>query len=110
MSKLIDQAVSHFSSQAVRTLEVPEWGVTVYAKRLTLEDKAKWLARSKDDSSDYLIYSVIFGALDERGEQLFDVGDKVKLRSAVDPEILSRIANFVLKIESASEVDREKNS
>lgn len=110
MSKLIDQAVSHFSSQAVRSLEVPEWGVTVYAKNLTLEDKAKFLARSKDESSDYLIYSVIFGALDEKGEQLFDLGDKVKLRSAVDPDVLSTVANFVLKINSTSEEDREKNS
>jgi hypothetical protein len=110
MSKLIDQAVSHFSSQAIRSLEVKEWGITIYAKNLTLDDKSKWLARSKDQSTDYLVYSVIFGALDEKGEQLFDVGDKVKLRTAVDPEILSKVANFVLRINTSSEEEREKNS
>lgn len=110
MSKFIDQAVSHFSAQAIRSLEVPEWGITIYAKNLTLDDKSKWLARSKDDGTDYLVYSVIFGALDEKGEQIFDIGDKMKLRTSVDPEVLSTVANFVLKINSAKEEDREKNS
>jgi len=108
MSKLIDVAISHFSNKEIRELHVPEWETTVYSKNLTLDDKARFLKRAGDDTTDYLTYSVIFGVTDKAGEPVFDVGDKVKLRNHVDPEVLSRIANFVLT--SETEEDREKNS
>ena len=110
MGKLIEAAVAHFSSQEVRSMEVPEWGVTVFAKNLTLEDKSKWLKRAQEDTTDYMVYAVIFGAVDEKGESLFDVGDKAPLRNAVDPDVLSKVANFVLKLDADSEEEREKNS
>ena len=110
MGSLIDAAVAHFSNQEVRSMEVPEWGVKIFAKNLSLSDKAKWLARSKDDTTDYMVYAVIYGAVDEKGEPLFDVGDKPKLRNSVDPEVLSTVANFVLKLAADSEEEREKNS
>jgi hypothetical protein len=108
MSKLIDNAVAHFSSKAVRELRVDEWDVTLYSKSLSLEDKAKWLKRSDGDTTDYLVYAVIFGVTDKDGEPVFDIGDKQKLRQKVDPEILSKITNFVLHIEEDEE-GREKN-
>lgn len=107
MSKIIDNATSHFSSKAVRELRVDEWDVTLYSKSLCLEDKAKWLKRSEGDTTDYLVYAVIFGVTDKAGEPVFDIGDKVKLRQKVDPEVLSKVANFVLLIED--EEGREKN-
>lgn len=91
-------------------MEVPEWGVTVFAKNLSLEDKAKWLKRAQEDTTDYMVYAVIYGAVDSEGEPYFDVGDKPKLRKAVDPDVLSRVANFVLKLAAESEEEREKNS
>lgn len=110
MSKLIDVAVSHFSSQEVRSLEVPQWQTTVYSKSLSMDDKAKWLSRSDGDTTDYMIYSLIYGVTDEKGEPIFDLGDKAKLRRNVDPDVISTIANFVLKLDAKSEEDREKNS
>jgi hypothetical protein len=38
MSKLIDNAIAHFSSKAVRELRVDEWDVTLYSKSLILEE------------------------------------------------------------------------
>lgn len=110
MGALIDAAVAHFSNQEVRSLEVPEWGVTIYAKNLSLEDKAKWLKRAQEDTTDYMVYAVIYGAVDGDGKPLFDLSDKPKLRTAVDPDILSKVANFVLKLAADSEEEREKNS
>lgn len=107
--KLIDSAVSHFSSKARREIHVPEWDVTLYSKNLTLDDKAKWLARADNDATDYMVYSVIFGLVDDKGEAVFDVGDKVKLRRHVDPEIVSRLASFVLQPAAETEEEREKN-
>ena len=109
MSKLIDVAVSHFSNCVIRTLEVPEWETTLYAKNLTLNDKAKWLGRADNDTTDYLCYSVIFGVTDKDGEMVFDIADKTRLRNNVNPELVSRIANFVLAIPDKAEADREKN-
>ena len=110
MGSIIDAAVAHFSNQEVRSMEVPDWDVTIFAKNLSLSDKAKWLARSKDDTRGYMVYAVIYGAVDEKGEPLFDISDKPKLRNNVDPDVLSAVANFVLKLAADSEEEREKNS
>ena len=110
MSKLIDVAVSHFGNKEIRELYVPEWGVTLYSKNLSLDDKAKWMKRSDEDTTNYLVYAVIFGITDEKGDAVFDVGDKVKLRNHVDPDVLSRVANFVLESSAVDEEEREKNS
>lgn len=107
--KLIDTAVSHFSKKAIRELHVPEWEATLYSKNLSLDDKAKWLARSDGDNFDFLVYAVIYGVTDAEGNSVFDIGDKVKLRNKVDPDIVTRIANFVLDTTSDKEEDREKN-
>jgi len=107
--KLIDVAVSHFSSKEVRSLEVPEWDTTVYSKNLSLADKAKWMKLADDDNWNYLVYAVIFGVTDDQGEPVFDIGDKATLRGNVDPDIVSRIASFVLNVDAESEEDREKN-
>lgn len=107
--KLIESAIHHFSSKAIRSIEIPEWGVILYSKNLTLDDKSKMLARANNNSMDYLVYAVIFGTTDAEGNQAFTLEDKVSLRSKVDPEIVSRIATFVLETGVKSEDEREKN-
>ena len=67
------------------------------------------MRRSDDDTTNYLVYAVIYGVTDEKGEAIFDVGDKVKLRNHVDPDVLSRVANFVLESSASNEEEREKN-
>ena len=103
---VLEKAVSHFSSKEIRTLEVPEWECTLYSKNLTLEDKAKWVARSDGDSTLYLVYAVIFGVTDKNGEPVFTIGDKTKLMKAVDPEVLSKVANFVLVNQDPEELEK----
>ena len=110
MSRLIDEAVAHFSNQDIRTIDVPEWNTKLYAKRLTLEDKSRWAKRADGDATDYLVYACIFGLHDEKGEQVFSLEDKVKLKKSVDPEVLTRLGNFALAIETDNEEEREKNS
>ena len=107
MGKLIDSAVAHFSNKEVKSIRVDEWDCTLYSKNLSLEDKAKWFTRADGNNTDYLVYALIFGVTDENGDPVFDVGDKVKLRNQVDPEVLSRVANFVLQVDD--EEEREKN-
>ena len=109
MSKIINNAIAHFSGKEIREFRVDEWDTTLYSKNLSLEDKAKWLSRADGDTTDYLVYAVIFGVTDKEGEPVFDVGDKVKLRQKVDPNILSKVANFVLSVDEENEETREGN-
>jgi len=106
---IIEAAVSHFSSKEVRSLKVSEWNATVYAKNLTLEDKGKLIAKAKDNTTDYLVYAVIYGAIDGEGKPLFTLEDKLSLKNKVDPDVLARVANFILGVELSSEEDVEKN-
>lgn len=101
---ILDKALTHFSSKSVRELYVPEWECTVYAKNMCLEDKAKLLSRANGDNASYLVYSLIYGLEDEKGESVFSIGDKPKLLKYVDPDVVARVANFVLSVE-----DSEKN-
>ena len=107
MGNLIARAVAHFSGKEVRSIRVDEWDCTLYSKNLSLEDKSRWFARADGDNTDYLVYALIFGLTDEKGDAVFDLGDKLKLRKNVDPEVLSRVANFVLDLQD--EEEREKN-
>lgn len=107
--KLIESAIAHFSNKQIRSLFVPEWGVTVYSKNLTLEDKGKMYARAGGNSTDYVVYSVIFGITDEKGDPVFTLEDKADLRTKVDPDIVSRLSTFVFNSEGKTEEDREKN-
>ena len=106
---IIDSAVSHFSNKEIRSIEIPEWGVKLFSKNLTLDDKSRMLSRANGNSTDYLIYAVIFGTTDQNGAQAFTLEDKSSLRTKVDPEIVSRIATFVLESGTKSEEEREKN-
>ena len=109
MSSFIDNAVAHFSGREIRSLEVPEWGTTVYAKNLSMSDKAKMTKRADGDLTSFYCYTIIFGAIDAQGEPLCDIGDKHKLANGVDPDILARVANFIHDGVAPTEEEREKN-
>ena len=109
MTKLIDQAVAHFSSREIRSMNVPEWEATVYAKNMSLDAKSRLAKRADGDTYDYLVYACILGLTDEQGEAVFTLEDKVKLKKSVDPDIVIRLGNFALGIEGDEERDPEKN-
>lgn len=109
MGSFADKAVAHFSNREVRKLEVPELETVVYAKNLSMADKAKITSRADGDLTDFYCYSIIFGATDEKGDAICDVGDKHKLANSMDPDILARIANFVHDSSGKTEEEREKN-
>lgn len=108
MSKAIDSVVEHFTNQGIRKYEVEELSLTVYAKPTSLGLRSKISKHADGDAFLNVVYTVIFGALDAEGNQLFDIGDKVKLRDHSDPLVISKIANFILGNTSIDE-DREKN-
>ena len=106
---VIEKAIQHFSAKERREIYIPEWDVTLYSRNLTLENKGLWLKRADGDSTEYMLYAVIDGLENEDGSNAFDVGNKKELQTGVDPDVVTRLATFVLETSGPTEEDREKN-
>jgi len=99
--KAIERAKEHFASQDVRVIEVPEWGnedqpLKIYSKPLTLSETSKLYKMSKDDDLTMMAYVLIYKALDENGDKLFDLSDKRALLNDVDQQILVDVATQIM--------------
>ena len=90
-------------------MDVPEWGATIYAGPLTMAKKGKWLAMAKGSNTLYLIYAVLYGALDKDGKQIFTLEDLDSLKNKVDADVLSGVASLILGYDSIPEEEQEKN-
>ena len=108
----IDNAKKHFAEQDVKVIEVPEWGeddksLKIYSKPLTLAETSKLYKMSKEDDLTMMAYILIYKALDENGDKLFDLADKNALLNNVDREILVGVATKIMGQEPIE--DTKKN-
>ena len=99
--KAIERAKAHFAEQDVKVIEVAEWGeddkpLKIYSKPLTLAETSKLYKMSKEDDLTMMAYVLIYKALDENGDKLFDLGDKNALLNNVDREILVDVATQIM--------------
>ena len=102
---ILDQAEEQFNSIKRKTIEVPEWNTTIYAKPLTLNEKRKLyrnLGSKNDDISLMMVESVILKAEDKDGKKMFTVDDRDRLLNKVDPDVVSDIASHILYFKSDS--------
>jgi len=107
----IDNAVKHFAEQDVKVIEVPEWGdednpLKIFSKPLTLAETSKLYKMSKDDDLTMMAYVLIYKALDENGDKLFDLSDKNSLLNKVDREVLVNIAQQIMGQEPIEDVKK----
>ena len=103
--KAIERAKAHFAEQDVKVIEVAEWGeddkpLKIYSKPLTLAETSKLYKMSKEDDLTMMAYVLIYKALDDNGDKLFDLGDKNALLNNVDREILVDVATQIMGQES----------
>ena len=108
---VIDNAEKHFAEQDVRVIEVPEWGeddkpLRIFSKPLTLAETSKLYKMSKEDDLTMMAYVLIYKALDENGDKLFDLGDKNALLNSVDREILISVATQIMGQETLEETKK----
>jgi len=99
--KAIERAKEHFAQQDVKVIEVPEWGnedesLKIYSKPLTLSETSKLYKMSKDDDLTMMAYVLIYKALDENGDKLFDLSDKRALLNDVDQQVLVDVATQIM--------------
>jgi hypothetical protein len=106
--KLIDKAKEHFNTLEIKCIEVPEWSnenevVKIYAKPLTLAEMSKLQKFAKDDDVALMAYCLIYKALDEEGNKVFDLSDKQTLMNNVDKDVLARIATEIMSTPTVDE-------
>lgn len=105
---IIEAARLHFRADERRAIEVPEWGVVLYATPVTLADKRKSFNRFKSGGlQEAYVHMLIDKAQKEDGSAAFKLDDKVDLMNQVDPAVVERIAEAMLA--TASQEDAEKN-
>ena len=107
----IDNAKKHFAEQDVKVIEVPEWGeddkpLKIYSKPLTLAETSKLYKMSQEDDLTMMAYVLIYKALDENGDKLFDLADKNALLNQVDREVLMRVAQEIMGQEPIEETKK----
>jgi len=100
---VIDKVVAHFEAKEIKKIEVSEWGdasgpLLIYAKPITLAQKAKLARLSKNEASglELLAYALIELAKDSTGNPLFTLEDKRKLMTNADPDVMARVAGELL--------------
>ena len=109
--KAIENAVKHFAEQDVKVIEVPEWGdeenpLKIYSKPLTLAETSKLYKMSQEDDLTMMAYVLIYKALDENGDKLFDLSDKNSLLNKVDREVLVNVAQQIMGQEPIEDVKK----
>jgi len=109
----IQRAKTHYQSQPIREIQVPEWAdddgnpFVFYVKPFTLQDQGRLQFAIRDQSeADALAEVLILKALDEDGQKVFAIGDKIDLRQNVDAKVLARVAGQII---GASAEELEKN-
>ena len=107
----IDNAKKHFAEQDVKVIEVPEWDednepLKIYSKPLTLAETSKLYKMSKEDDLTMMAYVLIYKALNNDGDKLFDLADKNALLNNVDREVLMRVAQEIMGQEPIEETKK----
>ena len=110
---VIQRAKNHYQNQPVKEIVVPEWAdddgnpFVFYARPFTLQDQGKLQFAIKNSSeADALAEILVLKAMDEEGNKLFNVGDKQKLRTQVDAQVLARVANDIMGGEGEAELEK----
>ena len=98
MSDILEQAKEHFKAIDRKIIDVPEWGITVYAKPLTLADKRILTRNTKPDDVTLFADVLILKAEDKEGKKLYSLEDKQTLMRSVDPEVVARVAQDILSV------------
>ena len=95
MNTILAKAKEHFNSQLsgeLKSLEVPEWGSTIYYKPMNIVQRDKIMKHAlNNELGAAAVEAVILRSLKEDGSRVFKDADKVDLTRQVDPKVVDRI-------------------
>ena len=98
MSDILEKAKEHFKEIDRKIIDVPEWGITVYAKPLTLADKRILTRNTKPDDVTLFADVLILKAEDKEGKKLYSLEDKQTLMSLTPDSYVGLAAKLVALI------------
>jgi len=97
MSSVLERAIAHFQAKPRNKVEVPEWGVTVFYGTPNGVTLSLVHRDSKGDPVEMAARMVAHIAEDEAGKKLFSRLDYKDLMVKVDPAVVQRIAEAIMK-------------
>jgi hypothetical protein len=104
----IDLVREHFTALGTRSIEIPEWKLTIYSTPVTLAEKNRLYRKAKDNDMELLVDVLISKATDKDGNKLFNVDHRMTLLHKADSNLIAKAANFILS-EAAPSVEELKN-
>ncbi|WP_420406910.1 hypothetical protein [Hoeflea sp.] len=109
MTSLLEKARASWAESRDGKMHVPEWGVTVHFKAMTLREHRVFEQSYENDPTLAIATLVQTRALDEKGKRLFDdeLSTTTALRDDVDPVVLLDLATRMRG--KASVAQAEKN-
>lgn len=98
---VLAKAQAHWADLVNGAVDVPEWGVKVHFKRLTLEDLAKWQKPLTEKMFETTVNIIIQRALHEDGTRMFPDGTEAleayeTLMNKSDPRVVERIGYAII--------------
>lgn len=87
---IIERVTAHFEQFAKKTIDVPEWGVTVHASPITVADMDA-IDRAKGAGAK-AVAILLRKAKDENGNPLFQPTQEWDLLNKADPRVVDRVA------------------
>ena len=99
---IMDNATQHFKEQlsgGLLSIEVPEWGATVWFKpAFTFAQQEKIIQLSNEGKMvEAMIETLIVRSLDKDGKRLFTHASKTRLMNEVDPNIFIRVVGEMIQ-------------
>jgi hypothetical protein len=112
VSAVAQRAKAHFVGIGLRSVDVPEWAdpsrpLKVWFRPISMAEREK-VRTQADDPADMVVRMVVLKALDENGERLFSIEDRMVLRTEADGDVISRIYN-AMNAPAPAPADIEKN-
>ena len=104
----IELVREHFAALGTRSIEIPEWKLTIYSTPVTLAEKNRLYRKAKDNDMELLVDVLISKATDKDGNKLFNVDHRMTLLHKADSNLIAKAANFILS-EAAPSVEELKN-
>lgn len=89
--QILDAARRHGAPDNLRSIEVPEWGCTIYWTPFTLREREEVRRRAIVNQADGQAHLIFLKAVDRDGNKLFDAADKLIFMDQADAMVVSRI-------------------
>lgn len=96
MPSALERIIAAYESRPMKSVECPEWGMTIYFRTPNQATLKKGYADSKGDPLEQAARLVMLMATDIDGNRLFSPSDMAELMNRVEAGPINRIAQAIM--------------